>query len=428
MNTASADRIAASPPRPAPPPPPPPAPSRVSGREVVDRHTQGDKTDVQAVAQDLRNEIRQRPNEATKLTKEALEQVKADDRDELAQEFVRAHSDSELKALGSSAAGKGALALSVNELTKGKVHKDEADDARRVGTALGTEIDVKVNAGWSWERASGAVHTVLDIAGFIPGLGAIPDLINAGIYAAEGDKLNAGLSLGAAVPIVGDAAKGTSMVVKGGKEVLEAGAKKAVREGAEAAGEKAVKEGLEAAGTKGANEAVQGGAKHADDAAPPPTGGSKPPGGSGQPGMPDGLSYRTDLPQHLAGPHGFKGQALHGTHNVDNAVAELKGRGLSYRVEPTGTKGISELKYDVVKSDGTVKTYSKTVYDPKIYSDAKMLDLAQAAGEKGYAAFKNNPSGPATFDIVEGGVNMRVYINKTPEGVPFVGNVHPIQP
>lgn len=266
MNTASADRIAASPPRPAPPPPPPPAPSRVSGREVVDRNTQGDKTDVKAVAQDLRNEIRQRPTEATKLTKEALEQVKADDRDELAQEFVRAHSDSELKALGSTAAGKGALALSVNELTKGKVHKDEADDARRVGTALGTEIDVKVNAGWSWERASGAVHTVLDIAGFIPGLGAIPDLINAGIYAAEGDKLNAGLSLGAAVPIVGDAAKGTSMVVKGGKEVLEAGAKKAVREGAEAAGEKVVKEGLEAAGKHGDEVAAKASGK-TDDAA-----------------------------------------------------------------------------------------------------------------------------------------------------------------
>ncbi len=226
-----------------------------SGREIVDRHSRGDKTDVKAVAADLKHEIAQRPHEATKLTKEALEQVKADDRDELAQEFLRTHSDDELKALGATQAGKGALALAVNELAKGKVHKDEANDARRVGTALGVEVDIKVNAGWSWERVSGVVHTVLDIAGFIPGLGAIPDLINAGLYAAEGDWKNAALSSTAAIPLAGDAVKGTSMVVKGGKELFEAGAKKAVREGAESAGEKAVKEGLEAAGKQG-DEAI----------------------------------------------------------------------------------------------------------------------------------------------------------------------------
>jgi hypothetical protein len=76
-----------------------------------------------------------------------------------------------LKTLAQSDAGKGALALSVNELAKGSVHKDEAKDAARVGDALGTKIDLKVNTGWA--RISGAVHTVLDIAGFIPGLGAV---------------------------------------------------------------------------------------------------------------------------------------------------------------------------------------------------------------------------------------------------------------
>jgi DNA/RNA non-specific endonuclease len=149
--------------------------------------------------------------------------VKADDRDELAQEFVRAHSDAELKALGQSAAGKGALALSVNELAKGSVYQDEADDARRVGTALGAEVDIKVNSGWSWERVSGAVHTVLDVAGFIPGLGAIPDLVNAGIYAAEGDYKNAALSSVAAVPLAGDAVKGGAIAVKAGRQVLKHG-------------------------------------------------------------------------------------------------------------------------------------------------------------------------------------------------------------
>jgi hypothetical protein len=41
----------------------------------------------------------------------------------------------------------------------------------------------------------------LDVLGFVPGLGAIPDLINAGIYAAEGDAVNAGLSAVAAIPL-----------------------------------------------------------------------------------------------------------------------------------------------------------------------------------------------------------------------------------
>ncbi|MBD2095673.1 hypothetical protein H6F90_10955 [Trichocoleus sp. FACHB-591] len=49
-------------------------------------------------------------------------------------------------------------------------------------------------------------HTVLDFAGFIPGVGVVADLANAALYAAEGDYVNAGLAAAAAVPFVGDAA------------------------------------------------------------------------------------------------------------------------------------------------------------------------------------------------------------------------------
>lgn len=47
------------------------------------------------------------------------------------------------------------------------------------------------------------VHSALDVGGMVPGVGAVPDLLNAGIYASEGDKLNTGLSLAAATPLVG---------------------------------------------------------------------------------------------------------------------------------------------------------------------------------------------------------------------------------
>ena len=206
--------------------------SPVTGADIVARHTAGRRVDFAAIAADLRQEIRQRPDEATRLTLQAMEELAADDRDELAHSFVEAHSDAELRSLGASDAGRGALALAVNELARGSVYRDEAAQVRRVGTALDTRIDVSVNAGWSWERVSGAVHTVLDLAGFIPGLGAIPDLINAGLYAVEGDMENAALSGVAAIPLFGDGAKGATMAARAGREVLQAGA----RQGDEALG------------------------------------------------------------------------------------------------------------------------------------------------------------------------------------------------
>ena len=80
------------------------------------------------------------------------------------------------------------------------------------------------------------------MAGFIPGVGAIPDVINAGIYGIEGDGENAAWSLGGAIPIAGDAAKGAKMIKKGVKEAAEHGdeavdAAKAVRKVDTAVGE-----------------------------------------------------------------------------------------------------------------------------------------------------------------------------------------------
>lgn len=61
------------------------------------------------------------------------------------------------------------------------------------------------------------IQTALDFAGFIPGAGAIPDLLNAAIYAARGDMANAGMSVLAAIPGIGDAAAGAKIAVKGVK-------------------------------------------------------------------------------------------------------------------------------------------------------------------------------------------------------------------
>jgi hypothetical protein len=81
------------------------------------------------------------------------------------------------------------------------------------------------------------VHGALDVAGFIPALGAIPDGLNAVIYAAEGDWTNAGISAIAMVPLFGDGAK---LGIKAGEEVIEVSGKTILK-----MGEKELTTGLE---------------------------------------------------------------------------------------------------------------------------------------------------------------------------------------
>lgn len=75
--------------------------------------------------------------------------------------------------------------------------------------------DAAEDAARSPRRALDGVQGALDVAGFIPGVGILADLANAGISAARGDYAGAALNVLAAVPIVGDAAKGGKMAVKG---------------------------------------------------------------------------------------------------------------------------------------------------------------------------------------------------------------------
>lgn len=51
-------------------------------------------------------------------------------------------------------------------------------------------------------------HFVLDLAGLLPLVGEVADLVNAGWYSAEGDMVNAGLSAAGAIPFVGWASTG----------------------------------------------------------------------------------------------------------------------------------------------------------------------------------------------------------------------------
>jgi hypothetical protein len=155
--------------------------------------------------------------------------------------------------------------------TSGKVvgASGAGDSAKEANPPIAAETP-KEKTGWA--RWGGITHTVLDIGGLIPVVGIFADAANAGIYLAEGNLVEAGISAASAganfIPGGGAVAKGTKLAVKAGeKALLKAGekelAEKLAKEAAEKlAKEKAAKEAAEeAAKKKAAKEAEEKAAK-----------------------------------------------------------------------------------------------------------------------------------------------------------------------
>ena len=80
-----------------------------------------------------------------------------------------------------------------------------------------TETEEKEKQGLKPEAVLDGIQLALDAAGLAPGVGAIPDLLNASISALRGDWGAAGLSVLAAVPVIGDAATAAKFAQKGVK-------------------------------------------------------------------------------------------------------------------------------------------------------------------------------------------------------------------
>lgn len=74
------------------------------------------------------------------------------------------------------------------------------------------------------EQILNGIQLTLDGLGFAPGVGAVPDVINAIISAGRGNFGEALFSLGAAVPLFGDIAKGGKMLAKGASNLHEVAA------------------------------------------------------------------------------------------------------------------------------------------------------------------------------------------------------------
>ncbi|HCV65642.1 MAG TPA: hypothetical protein DGZ94_10335 [Serratia sp.] len=145
---------------------------------------------------------------------------------------------------------------------------------------------------------------------------------------------------------------------------------------------------------------------------------------------PEGISFRIDQPKHLATVDGFTQKSgISGGHNADAFYSAAKQYNVKIVSEtPTRTPGITEVKYQIPTKDragnltGVYKAIpeTKTIYDPKIFSDQKMLELGQQAATNGYK--QAIARGERAYDASAGGVTFRVYIDQK---TGTVSNFHP---
>lgn len=104
------------------------------------------------------------------------------------------------------------------------------------------EFQQENNSGLNQDSVLDGIQLALDAAGFAPGVGAIPDLINASISALRGNWAEAGLSVLAAVPLIGDVAAGAKMAKRGMK--IAKMAKKSVNRNVDLSIKSLVKRGM----------------------------------------------------------------------------------------------------------------------------------------------------------------------------------------
>ncbi len=144
---------------------------------------------------------------------------------------------------------------------------------------------------------------------------------------------------------------------------------------------------------------------------------------------PDGMKFNSNLEAHLGKVDGFtQKNRISGGHNAVEFKAEVVARGIKINSEtPTGVPGVTQVRYQIPALDNAgnvtglkVEEFTKTIYDPALYSDRKILTLGQQAAASGYEQAVK--SGVGAYDAKAGGITFRVYIDtKTGE----VRNVHP---
>jgi filamentous hemagglutinin len=111
---------------------------------------------------------------------------------------------------------------------------------------------------------------------------------------------------------------------------------------------------------------------------------------------------------------------ISGGHNDDNFTSVLNGAGGTIVSRAEIAPGIYQLEYQL---PGAAKSYPKTVYDPKVYSDAKMTSMANTAANKALTQYQltGNTLQRVVVDGIEFSVPVRIQ-----NGQPFVPTAYPV--
>ncbi|QBH95497.1 hypothetical protein EKN56_03185 [Limnobaculum zhutongyuii] len=144
---------------------------------------------------------------------------------------------------------------------------------------------------------------------------------------------------------------------------------------------------------------------------------------------PNTLDYRASLANHLANFDGFTQKTgIKGAHNADSFYAAASQYNVKIISEiPGNVKGITQVTYQIPAYDraGNIIGYKaaelpKTIYDPKVFTDQKMLDLGKRASAIGYKNAMASSNG--TANVIVEGVTFRIYVDKATS---VVRNFHP---
>ncbi|OCG40123.1 hypothetical protein A9G29_08605 [Gilliamella sp. Fer2-1] len=144
----------------------------------------------------------------------------------------------------------------------------------------------------------------------------------------------------------------------------------------------------------------------------------------------EGISFNINQPKHLATVDGFsQSRGISGGHNADAFYDAAKQYNVKIVSEkPTGVPGITEVKYQIPTKDRAgnftgeykSKLETKTIYDPKIFTDQKILALGQQATASGYKDAIEK--GLQSYNAKAGGVTFRIYIIPNTK---IISNFHP---
>ena len=132
-------------------------------------------------------------------------------------------------------------------------------------------------------------------------------------------------------------------------------------------------------------------------------------------------TVRPDLDDHLINAGLTKdGRQISGGHNADNFNAALTNAGGEIISRNQLVPGITEVKYQLPGG----KKATKTIYDPKIYPDAKMAEMANEAANQALGQAQKTGKGGDTFVVING-IQWFVPVNKLKDGSFYIPTTYP---